>query len=288
MAMRCPIILILSCFLLAVSSPAQDVDNPRQTQRSSTPIQDNSFLIEEAYNQEDGVIQHISTFERLTNSRDWAYTQTDEWPLRTYKHQVSVTMAATHAGSFAGLGAGFGDTAFNYRYQLLGSGETKLAVAPRLSVLVSTGDHTFGRGSGGLGLQTNLPISIQHSAHLVSHWNAGATWIPRALDQRRDAAGTVGVNLGQSLVWLASPRVNFLVETLWTSSESVVAPHKTERSQDLYVSPGIRWAHNLKRGLQIVPGIAAPIGIGPCAGEKGVILYLSFEHPFALAHSRAR
>jgi hypothetical protein len=286
---RFPLPLFLFSFLLAAGrSPAQAIESPSQTERSSAPIQDNSFLIEEAYNQEDGVIQHISTFERLTNSRDWVYTQTDEWPLRTYKHQVSVTVAATHAGSFAGSGAGWGDTALNYRYQLVGSGETKLAVAPRLSLLLPTGDHTFGRGSGGLGLQTNLPISIQHSAHLVSHWNAGATWVPHALDERRDAAGTIGVNLAQSLVWLASPRVNFLVETLWTSNESVVGPRKTERSQNLYVSPGIRWAHNLKGGLQIVPGVATPVGIGPCRGEKGVIFYLSFEHPFAVARSRTR
>jgi hypothetical protein len=259
-----------------------------QSSASTAPIQDNSFLIEEAYNQEDGVIQHISTFERLTNSRDWVYTQTDEWPVRTYKHQVSVTLAATHAGSFAGSGAGWGDTAFNYRYQLVGSGETRVAVAPRLSVLLPTGNHKFGRGSGGVGWQTNLPLSIQHTAHWVTHWNAGATWIPHALHQQREYATTTAVNLGQSIVWLARPRLNFLLETLWTSSEQVVGPHKAERSQDLYVSPGVRWAYNLSRGLQIVPGVAAPIGIGPCAGEKGVIFYLSFEHPFGLAHSQAR
>lgn len=33
-------------------------------QGSSAPIQDNSFLIEEAYNQEFGVVQHINTFTR--------------------------------------------------------------------------------------------------------------------------------------------------------------------------------------------------------------------------------
>jgi len=254
----------------------------------SSPIQDNSFLIEEAYNQEDGVIQHISTFQRLTNSHDWAYTQTDEWPFRSYLHQVSVTLAATHAGSFAGSGAGWGDTAFNYRYQLVGSGGTKVAIAPRMTLLFPTGAHRFGRGSGGLGLQTNLPLSIQHSARWVTHWNVGATWIPHALDQRRDAAATTGVNLGQSVVWLARSRVNVLLETLWTTSEQVVGPHKTVRSQDLYVSPGVRWAYNLRGGLQIVPGVAAPIGVGPCAGEKGVIFYLSFEHPFGFAHSRMR
>ena len=190
-------ILLLAVLFGDVLTQAQ---SNLQSSASSPPIQDNSFLIEEAYNQEDGVIQHISTFERLTNSRDWVYTQTDEWPVRTYKHQVSVTLAATHAGSFAGSGAGWGDTAFNYRYQLVGSGETRVAVAPRLSVLLPTGDHRFGRGSGGVGWQMNLSLSVQHSAHWVTHWNAGATWIPRALDERRESAATTAVNLGQSIV----------------------------------------------------------------------------------------
>jgi hypothetical protein len=46
------------------------------------------------------------------------------------------------------------------------------------------------------------------------------------------------------------------------------------------ISPGIRWAYNFKSGLQIVPGIAVPIGAGPSRNERGIILYLSFEHPF--------
>jgi hypothetical protein len=252
------------------------------------PIQDNSFLVEEAYNQEDGVIQHISAFEILANSHDWVYTLTDEWPLRTLKHQVSVTLAGTHAGNFAGSGAGWGDAGLNYRYQLVGSGEAKLAIAPRLTLLLPSGDHNLGRGSGGVGLQTNLPISIQHSSHFVSHWNVGATWVPHALNERHETASTTTFNLGQSIVWLARPRFNVLLETLWTSSESVIGAGKVERLQNLYLSPGVRWAHNFESGLQIVPGVAMPIGVGPSAGERGVILYLSFEHPFSFAHSKAK
>jgi hypothetical protein len=59
-----------------------------------------------------------------------------------------------------------------------------------------------------------------------------------------------------------------------------MARDKTEWSNALYLNPGIRWAYNFKNGLQIVPGIAVPLGIGPSAGEKGILLYLSFEHPF--------
>jgi hypothetical protein len=138
-----PSLLLLA--LCTFSSSGQELRQPAQDHNSTEPIQDNSFLIEEAYNQEDGVIQHISTFQRLTNTGDWVYTQTDEWPLRTIKHQLSLTLSGTHAGDFAGSGAGWGDTAVNYRYQLVGSGETKLAIAPRASLLIPTGDHRLGR-----------------------------------------------------------------------------------------------------------------------------------------------
>src|SRR4249919_718696 len=109
--MRSLFILFLAFILAASFSFAQDIDGINRTARPA-PIQDNSFLIEEAYNQEDGVIQHISTFQRLTSSHSWVYTQTDEWPVRSLKHQLSVTLSGTYAGDFAGSGAGWGDTAF--------------------------------------------------------------------------------------------------------------------------------------------------------------------------------
>ena len=248
------------------------------------PIQDNSFLVEEAYNQEDGVIQHINWFQRFAGSKDWVYTLTDEWPLRTQKHQFSMTFAALHAGHFGGVGAG--DTAINYRYQLVGSGETKLAMAPRLSLLVPTGNWVAGRGLGGTGLQTNLPLSIVHNRRLVTHWNAGATWIPHARNNLGDQAGTVAVNLGQSFIWQFSHRFNGMLETVFTSGEDVMAKGKTERWQQVFISPGVRWAFNFRNGLQVVPGVAVPVGAGPSSGEKGYILYLSLEHPFAWSHSR--
>ncbi len=48
------------------------------------------------------------------------------------------------------------------------------------------------------------------------------------------------------------------------------------------MSPGIRWAYNFKSGLQIVPGLATPLGVGPSSGDKGIIIYLSFEQPLKI------
>ena len=267
---------VLTCLLAAGSTL---FGQPQTAGKDQTPIQDNSFLVEEAYNQERAVVQHISTFSRLWNSKDWSYSFTQEWPgLHNPRHQFSYTLVGMHSGSFSG--AGLGDVVLNYRYQVAGSGETRFAFAPRLSVLLPSGDVTQGRGTGAAGVQTNLPVSIVLCRRLISHSNAGATFVPRAQSAEHFRAATVGYNVGQSLIFLAHQRFNFMLETAASRFQSVAAPGKTEWLRSLYVSPGIRWAHNFKSGLQIVPGFAIPIGVGPSAGERGVFLYLSFEHPF--------
>lgn len=174
----------------------------------------------------------------------------------------------------------------NYRYQLVGSGETKIAFAPRLSLLLATGDASQGRSAGSNGVQTNLPLSLVMRPKLVSHWNAGATYVPNARDAVGNRASTAAYNFGQSFIWLANPRFNVMLETVFYRSQSVVAPDMTAWSSALYLDPGIRWAYNFKNGLQIVPGIAAPVGVGPSAGQKGIFLYLSFEHPFRKLEKR--
>ncbi|MBZ5571733.1 MAG: transporter [Acidobacteriia bacterium] len=245
------------------------------------PIQDNSFLVEEAYNQNFGVVQHINNFTRLWGSRDWAYSFTQEWPVPgDARHQFSYTLTRIHAGDLAGSGSGIGDVLLNYRYQVLGDGNAKLAFAPRLSLICPTGDPALGRSGGGFGVQTNLPVSIVLARKWVSHWNAGATLIPHAQDELGNRAFSAGYNLGQSFIWLAAPRFNVMLETVFNRAQSVTAPDKTEWASSVFLNPGIRWAYNFKNGLQIVPGIAAPLGVGPSAGEKGIFLYLSFEHPF--------
>src|SRR3954471_20480148 len=84
-------------------------------------IQDNSFLVEEAYNQEHGVVQHIGTFSRSTGG-DWNSTFTQEWPLGGIRHQLSYTIPIQQIEE---LGVGLGDVALNYRYQLVGSPEAR-------------------------------------------------------------------------------------------------------------------------------------------------------------------
>jgi hypothetical protein len=173
-----------------------------------------------------------------------------------------------------------GDTALNYRYQLFGNGESKVAVAPRISLLFPSGNSSLGRGVGGAGVQTNWAVSVVLNKRFTTHFNTGATLIPHAKDSDGNSAASYGYNLGHSLVWNVHPRFNALLETIFYRGESVTGPGKTQWENQLLLSPGIRWAYNLSSGLQIVPGIAVPVGVGPSAGEKGVFLYLSLEHPY--------
>lgn len=263
----------LTATLLLVSSlTAQE--------KKEGPIQDNSFLVEEAYNQETGVVQHISTFTRFQETKDWLYTFTQEWPVGSITHQLSFTLPWQRLGASLDGKQGFGDVALNYRYQLLGDGDAKVAISPRLSVLLPTGDEKKGYGRGATGVQVMLPISYVLSDVFVAHSNFGATLTPNAKNTDGEKATTQDLTFGQSFIWLANPRFNVMLEYVHTRTQLVAGPNQTELATATYLSPGIRWAYNFPSGLQIVPGIAVPIGVGASRGEKAIFLYLSFEHPF--------
>jgi hypothetical protein len=76
------------------------------------------------------------------------------------------------------------------------------------------------------------------------------------------------VQLAASAVWRVRRAVNLLLEALWLDPDGV------------YLNPGVRWAHDLAGGLQVVPGVAYTVAIGPDAGRDALFLYLSLEHPF--------
>jgi hypothetical protein len=233
------------------------------------PIQDNSFLIEEAYNQEARVVQHISAFLRFQDG--WWYTFTQEWPAGGQQHQLSYTVLL--------FDGGFGDLALNYRFQLAGPGG-RLAVSPRLSAVLPTGSWRRGYGFGATGVQLNLPVSARVARRILTHWNAGATVTPDARNVNGDRATSWALALGASVILEARHDFNVMLEIAWSRIDGVVGPSLTRGFESFVMSPGVRWAHTLANGLQIVPGVAVPLGIGVSKGPPDLFLYLSFEHAF--------
>ena len=239
------------------------------------PISDNSFLVEEAYNQEGGIVQHIANFRRARGG-DWLFTFSQEWPLGGQLDQLSYTLPLQSA---SGSGAALGDAAINYRRQILGRDDDPVWFSPRLSLVLPTGNTRRGTGAGGAGLQLNLPLSVRVSRALVTHWNVGAstTRARSVLGQRGDVRS---VSAGASAIWLAAPTLNLMLETVWDRTEALDDAGLRGAEDHFVILPGLRGAINLPRDLQIVPGIGVPIGVGPSHGERDVFLYLSFEHPF--------
>lgn len=244
----------------------------------SAPIADNSFLVEEAYNQEPGVVQHISTFAFRQDAGDWVYAFTEEWPINRFpRSQFSYTVALVSNDR----GAGLGDLLLHWRFQALDTGT--LAAAPRFSVSIPTGQSDAGRGAGGIGLQFALPVSVSIQ-QFAFHSNLVATLVPHAPGVDRTAASTVSVLGAEGVVWLVRPRFNALVEIVASRTQSPPEGGRRAWDADIVLSPGVRWAHNLRNGLQIVPGVAIPLQLDRDArGEWSLLGYFSLEHPFGKA-----
>jgi hypothetical protein len=263
---------LAAVLLFGVARAARPVD--------TAPIQDNSFLVEEAYNQEAGVVQHLQLFAWDWKSHGWAWTFTQEWPVPGETHQLSLSVLLSRVKRVEGSATGLGDLALNYRYQLIGGSDARVAVAPRLSVFFPTGSYARSLGAGSAGVQFLIPASFVLSDRWVTHWDAGVAWTPRARDERGDRASLVIPTAAASLIFLADPKWNVMLESLWVRTESVVGENSREIGQTFFLSPGVRYAWTLKSGLQIVAGVGLPIGLGPSRGHDSALFYLSFEHPF--------
>lgn len=238
-------------------------------------IQDNSFLLEEAYNQEDGVVQHIQMFQYMKKSKSWQYSFTQEWPVPKQAHQLSYTIPVAHSdGSDT---TGIGDILLNYRYQAVF--KDHIALSPRLSAILPTGDYKKGMGTDSIGIQVNIPLSVELSDNFVTHWNIGSTYTPNSREPFGAKADTTAFNYGASVIYLATETFNVMLETAGTSGERVQQDGSIQADNTFFVNPGVRFAINFKSGLQIVPGVSIPIGVGPSRGEYGGLAYLSFEHP---------
>jgi len=212
---------------------------------------DNSFLVEEAFNQEPGIFQSMLTWSR-GRDRTWDATFTQEWPAPGMTHQLSYTVPM--AGT--GIASGLGDVMVHYRYQWREGGDRRSAVAPRLSLILPTGEESDGLGAGTAGIQVNLPVSRQFGRAYV-HANAGFTWQG---DERTPVVAASGI-------WRVAPMFNLMLEAMLEGGDTFT------------VSPGARQGFNFG-AHQVVIGAAVPITRTSGRSTASFFTYLSYELPF--------
>jgi len=247
-------------------------------------IQDNSFFVEEAYNQEPGIVQHIINVPAffMHGNKEVSFSFTQEWPVFSQTHQFSYTIPYTFAESENGLE----EIRVNYRLQALMEDERTPAFAPRFSLVTPAGDASKGFGHDRLGYEINLPFSKIVSERVTLNFNAGGSLFPDVND--RDLWN---YNLGGSAIYAVSRNFNLMLESVAFWEEDVdldagarpakAAPvRRIDRTVTALLSPGARYAFNCPNDLQIVVGAALPIGRTSDSPDWGLFFYLSFEHPF--------
>ena len=256
-------------------------------ERAIDGIEDNSFLIEEAYNQEEGVVQHIfnAYYSADSGTRGWTFVFTQEWPVFSQNHQFSFTIPSFHNHNDGQRESGVGDMLLNYRYQALYEEEHGIAFAPRFSLIVPTGNRHTGTGNGVVGFQSALPFSKKVSDHVAVHANLGLTYYPHVrlgLDAPghplSEPTSFLNYYLGASAIYAVTSRFNLMLEWLGLSQQSLDGNGNRSRAFSSILSPGIRTAVINEKDFQSVVGFAVPIGLNHNADSFGAFIYLSIEH----------
>lgn len=217
------------------------------SQEFSKAIEDNSFLIEEGINQEEGVVQHISTIEFGKSEQTFSFTQ--EWPLLSQTHQLSYTINSNNNTVFPQK------VGINYRYQI-DLPNPNIKFAPRFSffspINKNNNEQSF--------YQFNLPTSYRATEYFYFHLNAGSSFSINNFPESF---------VGGSSIWLFNETNNFLFEFIYEMNGSV---------NTFTLNPGLRNAVNINN-LQIVTGLSFPI-VFEDKIDRRILLYISFEHPF--------
>jgi hypothetical protein len=237
---------------------------------SAQALEDNSFIVEEAYNQPARVVQHVLTAAAADGTTGLAFGQ--EWPVGSQKHQLSWTLVGVNDDALD-----LGDAFINYRYQLLGAGGGELLVAPRISALIPLGDADRRAGNGGYGFQAALPVSWELSQRFTVHGNLGATWRPKAEDLTGTDAATLDGYAGASAVFFVTPMINLLAESVWRHGRRIRGDGRSEGVPSHTVALGARAGIDVGK-VQLVPGAAWLPAIDDV--PAGVFFYLSVEHGF--------
>ena len=254
-------------------------------------IEDNSMFIEEAFNQEAGIIQHISNF--VFNGGDFIYNYTQEIPLADVKHQFSFGVSYASLKKPDDIAVqnknyitnGLGDIYLNYRPMILGKKDWALVI-PRFTVIVPTGNARYGLGLGSWGAQFNLAVTKRLNKKITTHYNAGYTLMTKADHYTYTSEGNpvltyeknIGTkNIGVSAIWLVKPKFNLMVEYVSTFGKEMEDDGSLTKMNTSIINPGFRFAIDIGK-VQIVPGAGIPLNFtNNTFDATGGFIYLSIE-----------
>jgi hypothetical protein len=250
-------------------------------------IEDNSFLIEEAFNQSAGVLQHIFAVSvNDFHSRSLTCSFTQEIPLTDGGHQLSYSLNYLFWPSSDNPSAsvsGLSDLYVSYRPLICGPGRWAMVI-PRFTVVLPTGKSSDGLGGGAFGFQFNLAVTKRFSRKIITHGNVGSTVFFKY--DRYDQVGgeqvlmhernLINQNLGASIVWCVLPGLNVLLEGVANRNSSIGTDGKIEKAWENILNPGLRFSLHAKK-IQIVPGVSCLLDPASLANPKGLFFYLSLE-----------
>jgi hypothetical protein len=167
--------------LTVLSGVAARAAGPRPELRPIDGFDDNSFLVEEAYNQDRGEVQHTlnAVYSNDFKRRGWSFNFEQEWWLFTEDHQVAVSVPFSHLREEGERQRGVGDIQIEYRYQLTEEGPNIPAVAPGFGLILPTGDRDKGTGNGVVGYEWSVAASKKVASRLALHANLGLTYLPK-------------------------------------------------------------------------------------------------------------
>lgn len=241
-------------------------------------IEDNSFLMEEAFNQEWGVYQFIQKYQTSKQAKGYEYVFENEIPISDKVHQFSYAIPRFRED--ANSTSAIGDVTLNYRWQPMN--RDGILVAERFGLVVPTGNVNKGAGNGVYGLEFMQAATLTVRDNVMNHWNMGFTVLPEAKTQGIDKRRTLTTfTAGSSLIWLCADNFNLLVEGVLQSDQSTLMDGTKATGTTFTLNPGMRFALDLDyKDTQIVPGISFPTEMMNGPTETGVLVYLSIEPKF--------
>ena len=239
-------------------------------------VVDNSFLLEEAYQQPSGTYQFIQTYQTaFKKGSGYDYGFALEAPITDLVHQFS--FSGTRSRSEDVSHGSMSDITINYRYQPYNR-DGKL-VTERFGLILPTGRVDQGSGRGVLGFEFMQAATIIFSERWANHWNLGVSLFPRAkFSDTQKRTTLTEVKAGTSWVYFLQDDINLMMELFLETEQTLNEDNEQETEMSVTLSPGIRFGKSYDwKEMEVVPGFGFPVQFAESNTDVGMILYLSFE-----------